>query len=96
MNTRYQGKSSALPAEWFPEKDYVSPYKRAYAVIYGIESDPEYYPNYSESEEEGWSTSSDEDTDGEVLSEGESSKSESEGSRSEGESSESESSEDSN
>ena len=77
MNTRHQGKSSPLPAEWFSDSD-----DSEYKNINTPESDPEFFLNYTESEEKGWSTETNSD------SEGESSELESENSESESEYSE--------
>ena len=92
MNTRYQGKSAPLPAEWFSKSD-----NSDYSPVNMPESDPEFFLNYSESEETGWSSSSDEEHsccsdcawktyDTTSEGEGETSESESSGSESESES----------
>ena len=51
MNTRYQGKSTPLPAEWFSDSD-----DSDYSKVSTPDSDYSFCRNYSESEEEGWST----------------------------------------
>ena len=43
MNTRYQGKSSPLPAEWFTDSD-----DSDYEYVNAPESDPEFFLNYTE------------------------------------------------
>ena len=51
MNTRYQGKSAPLPTEYFSNSD-----DSEYENINTPESDPEFFLNYTKSEEDGWST----------------------------------------
>ena len=72
MNTRYQGKSSPMPAEWFSDSD-----DSEYENINTPDSDYSFCLNYTESEEDGWSTETNSDLESE-RSEFESENSESE------------------
>ena len=61
MDTRFKGKSKPLPKEWFSESDDSEHANEA-------ESDPDFCLNYSESEESGWSTSSEEEEESKIES----------------------------
>ena len=77
MHTRYQGKSEPLPKEYFTESG-----DSHYENVNEVDSDPDFYLNYSESEESGWSTSSKEEEESE-SSDSESSEEEEESKRDE-------------
>ena len=68
MHTRYQGKSEPLPKEYFTESD------DSHENVNEVDSDPDFYPNYSESEETRWSTSSESESSDSESSEEEESK----------------------
>ena len=61
-DTRFRGQSEPLPKEWFTDSDDLD-----YENVNTPESDPEFFLNYTESEESGWSTETNSDSESESL-----------------------------